>query len=577
MNPHIHSLLETLERRYSPASRNLSTYEWLHKYTKFAGKSFSTEGYNFQRDILNDNHPSMAVIKLSQVGLTHIQIHKALSFLTRNQGLQGAYSLPDKSMRDRVSNTRIRPVLDQNKVFNPEVIVGSKPRRSVDLMQIGNSFLHVTLATESAATSTPLDLIMVDEVDLTDSEILALYESRLQNSNFKIRHDFGTPTFDGYGIDAAYSQSDRREYLCKCDACNHWQLPDWSLTHVRIRGLPTSLGLDDITFEILPQLDLQNSFVACEKCNSPLNLASENRQWVAENPANYLTHGYRVRPFSTSKITIGYIVTQLMKYKNRDKTRGFYNTVLGRTYKDAKARLQDSDIRACLMEPEALSLSSSDPVFVGIDVGQLCHITIGTGTSINNFRVVEFKIVPVGDLISEVGGILKKYRVVRGAIDRFPYTPTAEEVRDLSNGKIFPVEYTQGSEIDEKEQEGYYRGNRTKIIDVVAKKVRTRTLEMNGYGQYREMIVEHLMDMVRVEEPEEQAIWKKLNKQDHFFHSLGFLLFSVRIQEYIKNEELSSQDNRTAVGLVGIKLKHQAEGFSRKPNTIMYPTLGWRG
>lgn len=138
--------------------------------------------------------------------------------------------------------------------------------------------------------------------------------------------------------------------------------------------------MDDITDELVLGLKLDEAFVACERCGAPLDLDAEDREWVARFPSREGRRGYRIRPFSSGRITIPYIVRQLLDYKRRDMVRGWYNTVLGEPYTDAKARLTEEQIRACLGRRTPPDDVSKDlPVFVGIDVGQVCHVILDEG------------------------------------------------------------------------------------------------------------------------------------------------------------------------------------------------------
>jgi hypothetical protein len=89
---------------------------------------------------------------------------------------------PDEKTYKKNSATRIKPLLDEDKVFNTER--DRRSIRSIPLYQLGKSFLHVVQCSESDATSTPADIVMNDEVDLSDQAVLALFNSRLQNSAF---------------------------------------------------------------------------------------------------------------------------------------------------------------------------------------------------------------------------------------------------------------------------------------------------------------------------------------------------------------------------------------------------------
>lgn len=555
-NPYLRAFCDTLDDRYSIDSNNMPYSEWISANTKLRGKPFSFKGYEFQRQIVDDMHPNLDVVKCSQVGLTEVQLRKMLGFLVRNQGTTGIFTLPNEKMYKKLSQSRAKPLIDDNKVFNPQTTLAAKPTRSMNLMQFGRSFLHLVNTTEGEATSTPADIIFNDEVDISNQQMLALFNSRLQRSEWKIKQRFSTPTFVGFGVDLSYSASDQREFFCQCSSCNHWQIPLFERKFVHLPGIIEDMeDLSMIDDMMTGKLDLDNAYVVCEKCRSALDLGNpELREWVPRFPERTHARGYRVSPFSIGDISVKYIVEQLLDYKRRDYVRGWHNTVLGLSYTDGSVQLTESDIRANLEGGGIPEVGSDAPVWLGIDVGQTCHIVLGTGSSVDDVKIFEFRSVHVSDIHTTVSDIMKRYNVVGGAVDRHPYTPTAEDISTVSNQKIWPVEYRGPKELNPiKNQEDppepiYWQANRTKLLDSVAQRVRNHKLPMAGYGHYESVVIEHLRDMVRDETPEKEATWLKLNGNDHYFHAIGFLLTSMKIHGALAG--LNKEDQRHGLGIM---------------------------
>ena len=134
---------------------------------------------------------------------------------------------------------------------------------------------------------------------------------------------------------------------------------------------------------------------------------------------------------------------------------------------------------------------------------------------------------------------MKQYPIVAGALDRHPYTPTAEAIRDATRTLIMPVEYRGTVPValvkDRTEFVTHAQGSRTPMIDAVAEAVRKKHTIFCGYEDERDLIVAHLQDMVREEEMDgKQAVWKKLTGKDHYFHALAFYQFAQRMH-YVKH------------------------------------------
>lgn len=177
-NEYLRKLIQKADERFDIDSSSMSYVDWLVANTTLRGREFTTKDHRFQDAIINDTHPNLDVIKCSQVGLTEVQIRKVLAWLIRNQGLSAIFTLPNEKMFKRVSQTRVKTLVENDKVFNKERDEGSV--RSMGLMQFGQSFLYLTGCTEGDATSIPADLVANDEVDISPQDMLALFSSRLQ-------------------------------------------------------------------------------------------------------------------------------------------------------------------------------------------------------------------------------------------------------------------------------------------------------------------------------------------------------------------------------------------------------------
>lgn len=530
-NPYLKDFRQQVRTRFAEDSDEMSYSQWIEKNTKLKKVPFSFKGYEFQRQIVDDMSRNMAVIKCSQIGLTEVQMRKFAAFLSRNIGVSGIFTLPNDDMYKRVSSTRFGPMINTEHVFN---LGYEKPIRRMDLYQINQSFGYFVGNKESDATSINADLLFHDEVDLSNQEMLGLFQSRLQGSDYRITQGFSTPTFEGFGIDASFRASDQHEYMVKCAKCNHHNIPEFNPDHIIIPGFPSDLNdLTEIDSNIADRLDLPAAYIRCQGCGEPLNLHDpELRQWVPRH-AGRRGRGYRVTPFCTPRLTIEYIVEQLIQYKQKDSLRRFYNTVLGQAYNDSNARLSELEIRAVMQGPAPVN-TGKIPVMVGIDMGITAHMVImAVNTEVPS--VIEWRQVIATNLIDELKTLMKKYDLIGGCIDRNPYTPLAEEIRDLTHGKIIPVEYANSvtapavnikhTELDEL---SHIQANRTVMIDAVVGAIRKRKIQFFGYGSYEGLIVQHLRDMVRIEEPDTSASWQKLTGNDHFFHALGYVLFAFR-------------------------------------------------
>jgi hypothetical protein len=547
-NQFVNQFLDIARERFSLDSLNMPMSEWICKNTTLRNRPFSFKGYEFQRKIVDDMHPDLDVIKISQVGMTEIQIRKALGFLVRNNGTSLIFSLPNEDMYKRVSNSRVKPIINKDKVFNTPQDKEAKATRSVDMQQFGQSFLYLVPAIESAATSIPADFLMNDELDLSDQQMISLFNSRMQNSAYKISQRFSTPSFPSFGIDLNWRVSDQHFYMCKCDHCGHWQHPEFSPEFVHLPGLPEK-ALTEVEDTFRDTLDFVNSYIKCEKCHQPLDLGNpENREWVPKYPNRTSKRGYRIGPFSTGKLDLQYIYNSLWEFKKNEYVRGFHNTVLGLPYSDGNIQIPEEDIVACMTEQtSAPDMKNMDHLWVGIDMGQVCHVTLGRSADDGKIEIVSMYQVHVRDIVEHCKDLVTKYKVRGGAVDRHPYEPTAREIFKVTKGKILPVEYRGQKDTnlvyDEYEDLSHGQVNPTWFLDNFASHVRKRMLRIMGYGYQKRVIIEHFRDMVREEKPGEPAKWQKLTGNDHYLHSAAFMCLGPVLFDLIRLK--SKEDQRT--------------------------------
>lgn len=541
-NSFVKQFLEKASEHFSLDSAGMTTSQWIEANTTLKKRAFSFSDYEFQRQIVDDMHPNLSVIKISQIGLTEIQIRKALSFLKRNQGTSLIFSLPNEAMFERISKGRVKPIVNADPVFTTPSDLANKATRSTEIMQFGSSFLYLVPATESAATSIAADFVMNDEVDISDQKMITLFNSRLQGSKHKISQKFSTPTFPSFGIDLSWQSSDQHHYMCLCRFCGHWNYPEFNRDFIHIPGMPDVAELTEITQMYKDTMELHNAYVMCEKCHEPLDLRDPKlRQWVAKHPNRLDSRGYRINPFTVPHMDLNYIFRSMWAYQDTQYMRGFYNTVLGLPYSDGNMQIPLEDIRACITETSLMpNLEKVDNLWVGIDVGQTCHITYGSGTSEHDMKQIGLAEMHVDRIVQHAAWLEANCNLRGGCIDRHPYEPTARDVFNASGRKIIPTEYRGQKDINIVENElgelAHAQVNHTWFLDNYASLIRKRKLEISGYGHYKQILEEHLRDMVREEnqtKPGAVAQWIKLHGNDHFFHSSAFMVLGPRVKNFV--------------------------------------------
>jgi hypothetical protein len=289
------------------------------------------------------------------------------------------------------------------------------------------------------------------------------------------------------------------------------------------------------------------------------------REWVARYPERLHSRGYWVRPFSSDLLSIRYLVTTMADYLKKDNLRRGVNTVLGMEYADSNCRLEREDIVEAFENRNVPPLDKTKECFIGIDIGAYCHVTINTNAS----DVVYFGVIPSYKLMDVLQDLDSKYNIVAGGIDRYPETTLSNAIRDWSKGRIWPMEYKYGKEIepvkDANGETSYYRINRTNALDVIKEGINTHRMKFYGYGDYQNIIIEHLRDMYRDDARENtQPMWRKMNGNDHFFHSLAYGFAARKIYDYLF---MGETDERSVVALSGTELD---KNFLYNSNLLQY-------
>lgn len=542
----------------------ISYYDWVNQNTTIGGVPFTCERYPFQKAILNDMSLELHCIKPSQIGLTEVQLRKALAFTARNPYRNLIYTMPDENMRKRVYQNRVLPILTEDSIFHGLNAAGKKPIRSIEMTEINSSFMMMFPANEKAATSQPADVVFNDEVDLSDPQILALFNSRVQGSDIRMIHNYSTPTYDGLGISALFDTSDQHEYLFKCPHCGFYQLPEFTTKYIRIPNLPAEAPEDLTQFDPIwvdkYKINPLDAYSVCSKCGKRVTYGdAENHKWVARHPHRSHSRGYRVSPFSTRNLHAAYVLRQYLDYHLRDNMKGFHNTVLGKTHESSDERLSENLLRNLFLNhPDYCYDFLEIPHFIGIDMGKVCHITIGAASSLNKVQTVLFETVKVEELAERVTFYMKLFNVVGGFIDRLPLITESDKIRDLTGFKIMPMQYGRnsgGSIVTPKNNEygqlDYVEAHRTLHLDKLANAIRSGYIQFSGYGSQKETIISHLRAMVRQFEEDKDGVekvpvWKKKDKNDHYFHSLGYMYQSI-VQYYDGYSYLDTQEYNSSI------------------------------
>ncbi len=126
--------------------------DWVEKYIYLEGKKMRFKnGYEFQRDIINDTARVTNTVKPAQIGLTTTTIAYFLAGLATQKPFNVIYALPTASDASKLTVTKVNPLIYESpelkRLLNSNV-------DSYELKQIGQNFLFIRGSkSETAALS----------------------------------------------------------------------------------------------------------------------------------------------------------------------------------------------------------------------------------------------------------------------------------------------------------------------------------------------------------------------------------------------------------------------------------------
>ena len=529
---------------------------WLEKHTKHGGGAFSFKGHEFQRDIIDSKHNNSVIIKPSQMGLTECGARLILGFLAVEASTVAMYLLPTLGESQKAVKSRFDPVIRSSAYLKSIMHSGSD---SSSFKQLGDSQLFTGGTHGKAIISIPTDLLSVDELDFCNQENVATAESRLTHSRFVneetgargIKRKWSTPTANGVGVDALFTQSNQRRRLVKCKSCGFWFWPQF-LKHVVVQGWDKPL--EEMTYIDASSLDerglLPTAKILCESCHEPItkdNLRFEHREWVAEFPNRVYQEGFHVNPFDLPDYhTPESILRKLIDYRNN--INHFHNFVLGLAHSDASNSIIDELVERAIsvrpIAPEEAEHGAISGCVAGLDVGRTSWLLIGKPnyltktTDIVWVEQIRLQGDEDDDLKLTVLKRLRQYGVIKFVCDAMPYTPSILAIQaGMPEGWVLPNFYSLH---DKKlplfvvnENDHVVNSHRTKTLNLVTKKVNTGQIR---WPMLEEMatVRKHLQGMKRVdrvtETGEEESEWIK-SGDDHFFHAANYLSIAAELVE----------------------------------------------
>lgn len=513
---------------------------FIEEKTYLNGNRFSFKDHEFQRDIASDTHPDINVQKCAQVGMSELMARYVLGVCRIIPYFSAILTMPGANDSVNFFRTRIDPIINDS----PELRDVMEPSLdNTEIKGIGTSLLYGRGTRGStAALSVPADMLVHDELDRSDPHTIQQYQSRIKHSNWKLTRKFGTPTIPGTGIALAMAESHRLHHMVKCNHCNAQFVPSYH-SHVHIPGYDRDKK--EINAHNLMTLQWEKAALLCPKCGKEPSLQPEFREWVCENPLDNLSaRGYYVTPFSVPNVVS---FAQIVKESTKFTWPEFCNQTLGETSQETSATLTAEDVLACRYTQG--QLAGGELHCMGVDLGSICHFTVGRMTLAGELLVVYRERCTVTQLRETRLRLMQNYRVLTSVFDWQPYTDT---VLDLQKNDpnlyaaLYSNAHTQGTatftvkSAEENTREGKLpltevRLSRDLHFDELMNMFKQRKVVWQAQGEIDDaLFVAQMTDMKRTlifdKFNDGRYTWvKKPNDQDHYHHSVGYLYTACRL------------------------------------------------
>lgn len=411
----------------------------------------------WQTEIMNLWHPDVVIKKPTQVGITTTCIVRAVHFVDYYDG-RVIFSFPrQKDITDYVQ-TVLKPVIDNS----PYLQSIRKGVWQVYNHSIGNGFLSfMECSVEPRAI--PADWIINDEVDKSDQDNLEKFRNRTDASKWKIHWMMSTPTIPGFGVDLAFQASDQREWMVKCQHCNHSQFLTWE----------GNLKTKDNTFV----------YYGCVRCHQLLpNDVIINGKWEAMSPGKGKPVGFHI---TQMMLPLLHTAPSLSRAFNKALSqKSFYNLNLGQAQHSASGGFTKE-----LFNSHALCgdyyTGNPEPdtrYYMGIDQGDKLDVVILEWDGIALKPVLQ-KVIPFleGKAFDEATKLYEEWRPVYTVVDRHPNAQSATAFRGgKRNISLSYYSDTIQTTYDKPDENGVFAIHKVEALDTIRRWIVDHKIRLPG-------------------------------------------------------------------------------------------------
>lgn len=525
---------------------------WIERNTRAPdnpNRDFSFYQHEFQRAILNDSHPYVAIRKGSQLGLTEVSLRLALAICAKFSGIAVLYVMPSNQAAQKLSMSRVDPIIDNSPRLKA---LSTRDVSSNALKKIGSSFLYFSgAAANTSAISIPARSLIIDEFAFADPTVVSVFTSRLghQKETEKVVRYFSSPLHPSSDISALYEQGTMNQYMVYHRACATWVTVN-ALEDIKIPGFDDHLSqivhgdLDNKRYRI------DDAFLLCNHCHEPISQENmcdaDCRAWVPTWPDRSMA-SYDAGPLVLPHLrTPQVLLKELRLY--RSTTRWIQYSIGLPSESDSEMILQGPMDRAFVIPQVSQHVGGVHGAVIGMDVGKVSHIA--AGKAIGNGSDRTFDVFYLGTVrqdsdnvtVATVADLYQKFGAVQAVVDAMPDFTLVRTLQGLlPYNAVYGCYFVRGrgkanlASWERVDADGAVKVARTRALDEFVSAFNRGKIRLPLGLRFEEDVKRHLQRMKRINNfdnvGEEQSSWVATDPETHFFFAIFYAWLAAEMSQ----------------------------------------------
>src|ERR1035437_2782513 len=440
------------------------------------GKALDFHYHRYLFDIYSDNSPLLCCIKAGQIGFSTLGIIKTI-WLAKNKRLDVGYILPTVDMVEKFVGSKVNRMAQQNPVMENWF----KDKNSIKQKQIGENYIfYLGAQTDRSAIMLSLDMLVADEYDKSPQDILEIYNSRLQHSNYGYKWVFSNPTIPDFGVDRFWGMSDKKMWHIKHSCLNIYPMTEDCIDYV------------------------QEKYI-CPHCKGEIQAENIRMgEWVATADGKW--SGYWIPLWINPIMT----ADKIADYKRTSTKEYFSNFVAGLPYINSTNQITEAILDGNLINKVN---SQEGRIIIGVDTGHNIHYTLANkdglfyhGYCESVFEHSQHSNDTSYDPYDELEKLLIQYPRSIMIADQGGDLIGIRKLQQKYKGRVFLCWFTKETKNQqlirwaENDEEGKVLVDRNRMIQLTVDEWKEKRFPIYGSKEDWKPFYAHCMNMYRVKE-----------------------------------------------------------------------------